>query len=104
MWTKLVLSPEVNRKHMQQILLQTEEYRLESTKKSQLIYITADSETAYFAAYLQNNQKKEFWLVSKAEQPEAAVPVQSDVVPAPTLPRRQLECECDLTPNSYGSE
>ena len=46
----------------------------------------------------RTTKKKEFWLVSKAEQQEVEVPVQSDVVPAPTLTRIQPESECDLTP------
>ena len=57
-------------------------------------YITADAETAYFAAtqgidfLLTEPEQPEaaVLLVSEADHPAAAVPVQADAVPAPTLP------------------
>ena len=57
-------------------------------------YITADAETAYFAAtqgidfLLTEPEQPEaaVLLVSEADHSEAAVPVQADAVPAPTLP------------------
>ena len=57
-------------------------------------YITADAETAYFAAtqgidfLLTEPEQSEaaVLLVSEAGHSEAAVPVQADAVPAPTLP------------------
>ena len=56
-------------------------------------YITADAETAYFAAtqgidfLLEEPEQPEaaVLLVSEADHSEAAVPVQADAVPAPTL-------------------
>ena len=53
---------------------------MENTKKSQLGTLL---QLKVKISYLQNNQKKEFWLVSEAEQPEAA---QSDAVPVSTPP------------------
>ena len=57
-------------------------------------YITADAETAYFAAtqgidfLLTEPEQPEaaVLLVSEADHSEAAVPVQADAVPAPTIP------------------
>ena len=66
------MSSEVNRKHIQaigmpyklQILLQTEEYSMESTIKSQMCYITADAEAAYLGID---------FLLTEPEPPEKGV-------------------------------
>ena len=54
---------------------------MESTKMSQLGYNSLlCCNTRYRFHTLQNNQKKDFWLVSEAEHLEAAVSVQSDAL------------------------